>query len=231
MVVELKNVVPLGRSLEEYLMMFKLTEEDLNKKILGVADGIASFNAEMTKLGKTVISVDPLYMYSGKELEEQFYNVIDIVVDQLNSTREDYRWNFFKSPEEYKKYRIKTLEKFLSDYDTGKRDRRYILGELPTLNLKDSSFDLALSAHFLFFYSEQLSYEFHLASIKEMLRIANEVRIFPLLDLKLNRSAYLDKVIGELESEGLSVEIQKVDYDMQRGENTMLRIRKDNGSG
>jgi len=44
MAVVLDKVVPLGRLLEEYIKMFNLTADDLEKKILGVADGPASFN-------------------------------------------------------------------------------------------------------------------------------------------------------------------------------------------
>jgi len=228
MAVELENVVPLGRSLKEYRLMFGLRDEDLDKKILGVADGIASFNAEMTELGKTVVSVDPIYNFDGREIKEQFYKIIDSVVDQLRNTQEDYIWEFFKSPDEYREYRIQTLDKFIGDYDLGKRERRYIIGDLPSLDIENSSFDLALSAHLLFFYSDQLSYEFHLASVKEILRKANEVRFFPLLDIKsMNRSVHLDPIIHELESEGLSVELREVDFEMQRGGNMMLRIVKE----
>jgi hypothetical protein len=229
MAVELENVVPLGRSLKEYRLMFDLTDENLDKQILGVADGIASFNAEMSGLGKTVVSVDPLYRFEGENIKKQFYNAIDLVVDQLKATRKDYIWNIFKSPDEYKEYRIQTLDKFIGDYDLGKRERRYVIGELPSLDIEDSSFDLALCAHFLFFYSEQLDYKFHLASVKEILRTANEVRIFPLLDVKsINRSVHLDPIMRELESQGFSVELREVEYEMQRGGNLMLRIAKEN---
>lgn len=53
----LDQVVPWGRSYEEYLAMFALTEADLHKRILGCGDGPASFNAELTKRGGKVISV------------------------------------------------------------------------------------------------------------------------------------------------------------------------------
>lgn len=36
------EVVPWGRSFDEYLQMFLLSEADLNKSIVGVADGPAS---------------------------------------------------------------------------------------------------------------------------------------------------------------------------------------------
>ncbi len=46
--MKLENVVPWGRSLAEYQAMFALSEEELQKRILGCGDGPASFNAEMT---------------------------------------------------------------------------------------------------------------------------------------------------------------------------------------
>jgi hypothetical protein len=55
------NIYPWGRSFDEYRKMFTLTDEDLNLKILGCADGPASFNAEMRQRGKEVVSCDPLY--------------------------------------------------------------------------------------------------------------------------------------------------------------------------
>lgn len=226
MVVKLENIIPLGRSLSEYELMFDLTEADLERKIIGVADGPASFNAEMKELGKNIISIDPLYSYHGVEIKEQFYKVIDDVVNQLRTTQEDYNWVIFKSPDEYKQHRIKTLEKFISDYETGRKDGRYICGELPHLEIEDAPFDLALCSFFLFFYTEQLTYEFHIASVKEILRLANEVRIYPLLDISLNRSEHLDPVINELKKEGFSVEIKKVEYDFQPGGNIMLHIIK-----
>ena len=64
--MKLEQVVPWGRSLAEYRAMFTLSEEDLQKRILGCGDGPASFNAEMTASGKpTVTSVDPLYAFEA----------------------------------------------------------------------------------------------------------------------------------------------------------------------
>lgn len=45
------------------------------------------------------------------------------------------------------------------------------------------SFDLAVCSHLLFLYSEHLSEDFHVESIKELCRVAGEARIFPLLEL------------------------------------------------
>jgi hypothetical protein len=48
--MELSKVVPWGGSLNEYRQVFSLSAEDLHKKILGCADGPASFNAELTPI-------------------------------------------------------------------------------------------------------------------------------------------------------------------------------------
>lgn len=72
MAMQLKEVVPFGRSLEEYRLMFNLTEADIEKSILSVADGPASFNAEMAKINKSVISLDPLYRFDALEIRNRF---------------------------------------------------------------------------------------------------------------------------------------------------------------
>ena len=84
--MKLEHVVPFGRSLDEYQQMFNLSEGDLSRNILGVGDGPASFNAEMLKRGHPVTSLDPLYELSGKEIEQQFYRVIDDVIQQVKVT-------------------------------------------------------------------------------------------------------------------------------------------------
>ncbi len=53
--MKLEEVVPWGRTLAEYQSMFSLSETDLTAKILGCGDGPASFNAEMMKLGYSVV--------------------------------------------------------------------------------------------------------------------------------------------------------------------------------
>ncbi len=47
MVMRLEKVVPFGRSLDEYIKMFNLTPVDLQQRILNVANGPASFNADI----------------------------------------------------------------------------------------------------------------------------------------------------------------------------------------
>lgn len=224
--MKLEKVVPFGRSLDEYKNMFALSEGDLEKAIVGVGDGPASFNAEMWGLGKSVVSIDPLYVFQAEEIERQFDAVVDGIIEQVKSTPADWVWSYHGSPDYLKQNRRRVLRRFIADYDGGKADGRYLVGELPGLDFEDGRFELALCSHLLFLYSGHLSYEFHLASILEMLRVAAEVRIFPLLTLMLERSPYVQPVMKAVTAMGFLANVEKVNYELQKGGDEMLRIRR-----
>jgi hypothetical protein len=67
---------------------------------------------------------------------------------------------------------------------------------------------------------------FHRAAIREMCRVAAEVRIFPLLALGGVPSSLVEPLGDELREEGASVSIEDVPYEFQRGGNKMMRIRQ-----
>ncbi len=48
--MKLEKVIPFGHLLDEYKKMFALSDKDLDKRIVGVADGPASFNADIFAL-------------------------------------------------------------------------------------------------------------------------------------------------------------------------------------
>ena len=64
MAFTLDQIVPWGRTFDEYRRMFALTDADLTRRILGCGDGPASFNAEATLRGVRVLSIDPIYASS-----------------------------------------------------------------------------------------------------------------------------------------------------------------------
>lgn len=88
----------------------------------------------------------------------------------------------------------------------------------------DLTFELGLSSHFLVLYS-QLGLEFHIPSINEMLRIAKEIRIFPLLNLDAKKSELVDALIAYFQTDYI-VKIEKVDYEFQKNGNEMLTIKR-----
>lgn len=225
MAMRLDRVVPFGRTLDEYINIFHLSDADLNKRILGVGDGPASFNAEGTAQGKSIISIDPVYEFSGDQIEMRFNDVVDDIIDQVEATPQDWSWTYHRSPQDLRQTRILALKRFLADYQVGKQEGRYLLEALPSLSFTDQFFELALCSHFLFLYSEQVDYDFHRASIYEMLRVSAEIRIFPLMTLMLTRSPHLEPLILDLRKHGYRVFTQRVPYELQRGGNEMLVVQ------
>ena len=80
--MELKTIVPWGRSFDEYREIFGLTDGDLNKSILGCADWPSSFNAELTSRGGNVVSVDPTYRFTASELRSRIEAVYKEIMPQ-----------------------------------------------------------------------------------------------------------------------------------------------------
>jgi hypothetical protein len=224
MAFELKQVVPWGRNLAEYQLMFALSEADLNKKIISFGDGPASFNAEMTRLNKQVISIDPIYQFSEEELSSRIEESREMVMEQTRRNRDNFVWKNIKNIDELERIRMSAMSGFTQDYTLGKLQGRYIYHELPNpLIFADQQFDLGLSSHFLILY-DQLGLEFHIESITEMLRLCKEVRIFPLLNLNVEKSKVLDGIM-EFFGENFEVRIEQVDYEFQKGGNQMLTIK------
>ena len=224
--MKLEEIVPWGRTLAEYQSMFRLSESNLNAKILGCGDGPASFNAEMVELGHSVVSIDPIYQFSASQIEQRVRQVYEPIISQLKQNPDRYCWTTFRDADTLGQARLKAMDTFLADYDDGKISGRYLNRSLPSLDFMDGQFDLCLCSHLLFLYSGQLSLEFHLASIHELLRVASEVRIFPLLTLNCEPSPYLELVLDDLSSKGYDVQVRSVDYEFQKGANQMLRIHR-----
>ena len=206
--------------------MFALTEHDLTRRILGCADGPASFNAEATRRGAQVVSTDPLYDFTAEEIRGRIKEVCPQVLEQTRENRDGFVWKEFTSIEALGRARLRAMALFLADYPTGRSDGRYIAAELPALPFADGEFDLALCSHLLFLYSDQLSVEFHVESVVELCRVAEEVRIFPLIALGNAPSPHVEAVTRAVEALGKQARIETVSYEFQRGGNQMLRIRK-----
>ncbi len=224
MAFTIDEIVPWGRSYTEYINMFNLSDADLRKRILGCGDGPASFNSVLTKQNGYSVSIDPLYIFSSEQIKSRIDETYNIVMSQMYKNQKDYVWGTIASVEELGHIRMLAMTDFLQDYENGKKEGRYLAGELPHLSFKDKEFDMALSSHFLFLYSQHLNEEFHIAALKEMLRISNEVRIFPVVMLNGLVSPYLKTITEILKTWGLHFELKKVKYEFQRGGNIMLLI-------
>ncbi|MEJ2698926.1 MAG: hypothetical protein P8Z70_04605, partial [Desulfuromonadales bacterium] len=197
---------------------------DLKKPILGCGDGPASFNAVLSRQGGQIVSADPLYRFSAGQISRRIEETWSVVLEQTEKNREEFVWTAIPSVEELGRIRMEAMQEFLRDFPEGKSEGRYLPAGLPDLHFGEGEFELALCSHFLFLYGEHLDGNFHLRSIREMCRVAREVRVFPLLELGTRPSRHLEPVLRTLDTEGFGVEISTVDYEFQRGGNQMLKI-------
>jgi hypothetical protein len=189
----LDEVVPWGRSFDEYRRMFALTDDDLRQRIVGCGDGPASFNAEATRRGHHVVSCDPIYQFAGSQIQDRIAATSDQVLGQTRINAHEFVWgDGIRTVEELGQVRMAAMRAFLDDYEPGRHAGPYVHAELPTLPFENGAFDLALCSHFLFLYSTQLGEPFHRSALDEMCRVAADVRVFPLLALGGARSPFVN---------------------------------------
>lgn len=204
--------------------MFDLGESELSGSILGVGDGPASFNMELAAQGYSVVSVDPIYQFTREEIARRVQEIAPVIAEQLTKHSANYVWREFSDVEHLVRSRLDAMDKFLGDFDDGKRSGRYVASALPQLPFLENSFDLAVCSHFLFLYDDMLDVPFHLSSVTTLCRVAKEVRIFPVMDQKGAESKALRPVLDALASTGYDWELRKVSYCFQSGADCMLVI-------
>ena len=123
--------------------MFDLSETDLRGRILGCGDGPASFNAELTALGKSqrIVSVDPLYQFTGPEIASRVEHTHETIISQVKLNPARYVWTYSTDPDALGVARLRAMQIFLGDYEAGRAAGRYLVAALPKLPFKDHEFD------------------------------------------------------------------------------------------
>ncbi|MBM7070586.1 SAM-dependent methyltransferase [Shewanella sp. 202IG2-18] len=222
----LEHVLIWSRSFDEYQRMFSLKKEDLSKKILGCADGASSFNVTAKSQGLDVTSCDPLYRLQPDAIGEKVSTSCELIYPKILNSVNDFNWDYFSSPQKLKTQRLSASKTFLNDYSTQRNSGKYINASLPKLPFDDNSFDIALCGNFLFLYSEILSADFHINSILELVRVAKEVRIFPLIGNDRQTPKQLKLVLKALDELPVNYNIVEVDYHFTKGANQMLKIKE-----
>jgi hypothetical protein len=167
-----------------------------------------------------------IYRLDKSQIEARIAATCDEIIEQTRRNAHEFVWgNDIPTVEQLGQVRLAAMRTFLADYDIGRGAGRYVEAELPMLPFADSVFDLALCSHLLFLYSMQLGEGFHRAAVRELCRVASEVRIFPLLALGGSRSPFVDLCALDARNAGDHVSIEHVPYEFQRGGNQMMRIR------
>jgi SAM-dependent methyltransferase len=200
-----ETIWPYGRSFDEYLLMFGLTESHRKVRILGVGDGVANFNAHATRLGWRVVSVDPMYQLSPHELQARVDDVLPEAVDMIGTLPDHWTWTRYENPQALLEARRRIVKDFMEDWRRGAAGGRYLAAGLPNLPFMDGAFDLIVCSHLLFSWSNVmgLDLDFHRRAIREMLRVAAEVRICPTSKSPTGeQSDFLDTICRDIADAG-----------------------------
>ncbi|OZB95481.1 SAM-dependent methyltransferase [Paenibacillus sp. XY044] len=224
--IRLERIVFIGRTYDEYLRMFNVKPGELKgRTVLDCPGGACSFTAKVRQIGIEATAADIAYQFEPAALEAK--GRLDIVhaVQHVEILRDQYLWDEFGGPEGLRTERTRALTATV--LDMSQRPERYVAAVLPVLPFEDRQFDITLSAHFLFMYSDKLDYAFHEQTMGELMRVTkDEIRIFPLVDQSSSRYADMEKLLSFAARNGWSAEERPSDYEFQRGADSMLVLTR-----
>lgn len=220
----LNNMFYWGLSYQNVVDMFALDEHDLQRRVLDCMGAPSSFNPLAHKKKQQVVSCSDTYGSSKDELQMKMKEALRQTMMIIEENPDRFVNTAIDTPKKYEVKLKEDLKIFMHDYKDAVKQKRYSPESLPSLDFVNCEFGLAICRHFLFVRNENFSVEFHVQSIKEMCRVAGEVRIFPLLGPDGSVSDKLPLVMQNLQQQGYDVEVRKVAYELQKRANAMLRV-------
>lgn len=220
----MRKLVLWGHGVEEYREMFDLSEEDMNSRILEYGCGPSAVNAQQFHEAHEAVSCDPLFVLDKDTLSSKAIMIFAQMVEEIRKEQDQFDFSQSGGLDQLIAQRQKGMKQFFSDYEQGKAEGRYYGAADYHLPYPDFSFDFALSSHYLFADLEDQTVDSHLNVIRELARVAKEVRIFPLIDREGKTSEFLGPVLLHLQQDAYGVEVRAVDYHLHQAENAMLRV-------
>jgi hypothetical protein len=212
-----------GRGASEYEAFFALGDVPASARILDCGGGPASFTAEWSRQGRFVVASDPVYGTSADDIATTFELTATRMLEGMRRGHHRFLWDHYKTPEAVVERRRRALKAFIADFGSSTPAGRYVAARLPELPFESKSFDVVLCSHLLFLYSAELDLQTHIASMRGMIRVGREVRIFPLLDMDSQPSAHLNASVAALRSSA-RVELVPVPFEFRPGDSAMLRL-------
>lgn len=220
----MRKLVLWGHHVDEYREMFALSTADITTRLLEYGCGASAVNVELHDECIPVTSCDPLFILDKATLSTQVSLLFEDMVERVSRDQDKFDFSHYGSLDALIARRRQGIEKFLVDYEKGKAEKRYLPVIDHRLSFDDFTFDFALSSHYLFADLDDQDIDFHLHAIRELARVAKEVRIFPLIDRYGQPSPFLGPVLLGLQQEGYGVEVREVKYYLQPKGNAMLRV-------
>ena len=226
MKIDLNRIAFIGRTFHEYSHMFGLDDDLLRGRVLDCPAGASSFTAECIRQGYDVTACDILYdIEPGKLIKKARADTV-YALEQAYKVKDLYDWSFYGSVEEHAAQRMEALGHFSADFPTGIKEGRYVQGELPRLPFDDDSFSLVLSSHFLFLYSDRLDFQFHFDCLKELLRVGEQVRVYPLAGLDGKQYPLLGNLLAALGTSGAKAHVRNTQFRFMREADRMLVLTR-----
>jgi hypothetical protein len=215
-------VLVTSRSYREYEAMFDLSE--LPGSVLDCCAGGSSFTAEAAARGVDAVAVDPAYELPAAELLDTVRRSLPDAAQIVDEHASSFVWSWYGDPARKDDLRIEAADRFLQDVAVA--PDRYVAGSLPELPFEDGRFDLVLCSHLLFTWADKYDRDWHLAALRELVRVSrDEVRIFPLVQQGAGEPVlYLSELLDNLQP--VRSEIRKVPYEFQVGADEMLVLKR-----
>lgn len=220
-----RRVLVTSRSFLEYEAFFALTPTDLDERLLDCCAGASGFAAAVRRRGGGAAAVDPAYGTGRRALFQQATASTTQVAKIVAQNDDSFTWSWYGSPARREELRRDARTAFIADLQA--HPGNYVAGALPSLPFADNAFDLALCSHLIFTWADLLDEQWHLQSLFELLRVAPQVRVFPLVVQGTgDQVPFLTRVLDRLRGDGHRVEVRRVPYEFQRGANQMLTVER-----
>ena len=203
--------------------MFAIEPTDLSGRVLDCSSGAAEFTAVAAERGAHAVAVDPAYALSRDALAEQARLDAERGRGIAEQYADRFTWDWYGDPGRRDRLRQQSLARFAIDRVV--TPGRYVAGQLPQLPFADGSFDLALCSHLLFTWADVLGCAWHAAALRELARVASQVRVFPtVMQGAGDPVPFWDELMADLARAGLHAQLRRVGYEFQIGADQMLVV-------
>ncbi len=218
------DILVSSRSFAEYVAFFDLDAQALPARILDCSAGASSFVAEAHARGTDAVAVDPVYALAPEALADRAKAGVPSGNSMIDANSDRFVFDWYQTPQRRAEIRRAALVTFQEHHHT--YPDRYIAAALPELPFANAAFDLALCSHLLFTWATQLDEQWHLAALVELCRVAEEVRVFPLVLQGTGEPVeFLSNLRTRLHNEcGITTEVVAVPYEFQVGARHMLML-------
>lgn len=219
----MRKLVLWGHDLDEYQSMFDWEIKKTSQlKILEFGCGASAVNAQLTARGIYAVSIDQLYCADENILHSRVMDAFNERVKELLHHPLQLNTEEYGGLEAFIQKRREGCEIFFQNYAAALSQNRY-LQKLPD-SFSEGMFDCVFSSHYFFSGQDLGAVDEHVQQLLALTRVAQEIRIFPLIDYQGEPSPLLGPVMLNLQQAQCGLEVRKVKHTLYPQGNAMLRI-------